>query len=104
MRSYIHAYMYFTSICDLLLFLIAEWSQFLVTIFNIFLKSFLISDVVLLPIIQDSYEALYVKKKLISLKQWSRKIGCFFVWKKIEPIFFLIILDFGWRYTVEVHT
>ena len=33
MCSYIHAYVYFTRICDLLLFLIAEWSQFLVTIF-----------------------------------------------------------------------
>ena len=33
MYSYIHAYVYFTKICDLLLFLIAEWSQFLVTIF-----------------------------------------------------------------------
>ena len=33
MCSYIHAYVYFTSICGLLLLLIAEWSQFLVTIF-----------------------------------------------------------------------
>ena len=34
MCSYIHAYVYFTRICDLLLFLIAEWSQFLMTIFT----------------------------------------------------------------------
>ena len=33
MWPYINTYVYFTSICDLLLFLIAEWSQFLVTIF-----------------------------------------------------------------------
>ena len=33
MGSYIHAHEYVTSICDLLLFLIAKWSQSLVTIF-----------------------------------------------------------------------
>ena len=33
MCSYIHAYVYFTTIYDLLLFPIAERSQFLVTIF-----------------------------------------------------------------------
>ena len=33
MFSYVYAHVYSTSICDLLLFLIAEWSQFLVTIF-----------------------------------------------------------------------
>ena len=33
MCSYVHAHVYSTSICDLLLFVIAEWSQFLMTIF-----------------------------------------------------------------------
>ena len=33
MCSYVHAHVYSTSIRDLRLFLIAEWSQFLVTIF-----------------------------------------------------------------------
>ena len=33
MCSYVHAYVYSISISDLLQFLIAEWSQFLVTIF-----------------------------------------------------------------------
>ena len=33
MCSYIHAHVYFTSICNLLLFLIGKWSQFLLNIF-----------------------------------------------------------------------